>query len=165
MNNSEVRAHLRKGELAVTVLETLGYRFETDPANTNREIWIAPAPVKKHKDLFEEALDPLIDSLRDLMFKEVARREEAVVRPQGPNWHIVKDLAGKHFTIRPENIPRGHDLYRRHVLGHRFKATSIEYVKNIGDYTGYRALFNCQFGLDPQVRTLWLPLSACAFSK
>ena len=39
MNSSDIRAHLRKGEQAVTVLEALGYVYETGLVKPQ---WVAP---------------------------------------------------------------------------------------------------------------------------
>uniref|UniRef100_A0AAU6W3S6 Uncharacterized protein n=1 Tax=Pseudomonas phage Ghuch01 TaxID=3138535 RepID=A0AAU6W3S6_9CAUD len=160
MNNSEVRAHLRKGELAVTVLETLGYRFETDPANSNRTIWVAPEPTpedtvaKAVKDLIETQTKAGID-----VFKRSLEHDK-----HGPNWHLVKDLKGKTFRIRPENIPLAHPLRGygvNHFRGVNYVATDIRYERS-PHYTGYTVCF--EFKTRPYTpEVVRLPLSCAAF--
>ncbi|QJD54615.1 hypothetical protein PssvBMR1_gp22 [Pseudomonas phage MR1] len=160
MNNSEVRAHLRKGELAVTVLETLGYRFETDPANANRTIWVAPEPTpedtvaKAVKDLIETQTKAGID-----VFKRSLEHDK-----HGPNWHIVKELKGKYFRVRPENIPELHPLRNfgdSHFRARNYKALDITYERS-KRYTGYLVCF--EFNTRPYTpEVVRLPLSCAAF--
>lgn len=151
LDNNEVRAHIRKGEQAVTLLTSLGYVYKT-PTNAPH-VWEAPvSPVDELKD----ALEAIIK----------ARVQEAVkADPRGPNWHLVKDLVEKRFKVRPENIPIGHKLGAydplSHFMGRLFVASKIEYRLD-PSYTGYAVYF--QFNtrvLTPE--TVWLPLSACVF--
>ncbi|UMO76099.1 hypothetical protein PF_00025 [Pseudomonas phage P413] len=162
MNNSEVRAHLRKGELAVTVLETLGYRFETDPANANRTVWVAPEPTPE---------DTVTKAVKDLIKAETAKAYLAGEKygleqgnGQGPNWHLVKDLKGKIFRLRPENIPEMHPLRRfgvSHFHGVNFMAIDITYERS-RHYTGY--LVHFEFKTRPYTpEVVRLPLSCAAF--
>ncbi|WYW04470.1 hypothetical protein Mudajogi_00025 [Pseudomonas phage vB_PpuP-Mudajogi] len=163
MNNSEVRAHLRKGELAVALLETLGYRFETDPANANRTIWIAPPATDE--DTVTSALKKLIKDETAKAYLAGERSGLAKAAPeQGPNWHLVKDMVGRFFRIRPENIPEHHPLREFgaiHYNGVNFKAMSIQYERS-ATYTGYTVAFEFKTRpFTPQV--VRLPLSCAAF--
>lgn len=151
LDNNEVRAHIRKGEQAVTLLTSLGYVYKT-PANAPH-VWEAPvSPVDELKD----ALEAIIK----------ARVQEAVkADPRGPNWHLVEGLVGKDFMVRPENIPEGHTLRIfnpvHHFRGKSFNATKIEYRRD-PNYTGYAVSFN--FNVRPfRQESVWIPLSACAF--
>ncbi|CUR50693.1 hypothetical protein SHL_00003 [Pseudomonas phage shl2] len=161
MNNSEVRAHLRKGETAVALLETLGYRFDTDPANANRKVWIAPAPKPE---------DDLTASIKKLIKDETAKAylagERSVTNSShGPNWHLVRDMVGKNFKVRPENIPEQHPLRNfsagPHFFGKVFRAESIQYERS-ATYTGYTVSFH--FNTRPYTpQVVRLPLSCAAF--
>lgn len=151
LDNNEVRAHIRKGEQAVTLLTSLGYVYKT-PTNAPH-VWEAPvSPVDELKD----ALEALIK----------ARVQEAVkADPRGPNWHLVEGFVGQRFKVRPECIPVGHQLRPydpiRHFQGRLFVNTGIEYRRDQG-YTGYAVYF--KFNTRPHnPETVWLPLSACVF--
>uniref|UniRef100_A0AAU8BVK1 Uncharacterized protein n=1 Tax=Pseudomonas phage PMBT23 TaxID=3137284 RepID=A0AAU8BVK1_9VIRU len=161
MNNSEVRAHLRKGETAVALLETLGYRFDTDPANANRKVWIAPAP--KPEDEITKTVRELIET-REKAAVDVFKKGLEYDK-HGPNWHLVKDMVGRNFKVRCENIPEGHPLrefgYGPHFFGKVFKAIEIKYERS-ATYTGYTVAFH--FNTRPYTpQVVRLPLSCAAF--
>lgn len=151
MNNQDVRQHLRKGELAVAQLETLGFTYEV------RKGWTAPELKPKHLSR-EDAVKALKDLLEGL---EVP----AEVPVNGPNWHLVKDMVGRAFQVRCENIPLTSPLREynpfHHFAGKKFVADSIQYERS-PHYTGYTVSF--QFNLRPHTpSTVRLPLSCAAF--
>ncbi|WYW04371.1 hypothetical protein Kurepalu2_00024 [Pseudomonas phage vB_PpuP-Kurepalu-2] len=167
MNNSEIRKHLRKGELAVALAEALGYTFGADPEHPNREVWIAPV---KPEDVLKDALEKLIEDrvkavVKDETAKAYLAGEKAGLQgAAGPNWHIVKDMVGKLFRVRQENIPVNHPLRNygsNHFMGVNFKAMSIQYERS-PEYTGYTVSF--EFKLRPfNPSVVRLPLSCAAF--
>lgn len=155
MNSSEVRKFIKQGEQATEVLEKLGYTYSTKEGEHPH--WVAPF----------NPLDALRDSLEALIQEGIkAGVKKAIAEdPRGPNWHLVEDLIGKNFAVRPENIPVGHQLrgygHEGHFRGRFFHATKIEYRRD-PSYTGYAVYFN--FALRPyRPETVWIPLSACAF--
>ena len=171
MNNSEIRKHLRKGELAVATLEALGHVFGTDPENSNREIWIAPVdPKDTLKELLEEIIkDGIEKGLKERLKDETAKAYlagEAFAKngPQGPNWHLVKGMVGKQFRVKPENIPLDHPLRSFgsiHFHGVNYIAQSIQYERSEA-YTGYTITF--VMALRPyRPQEVRLPLSCAAF--
>lgn len=151
MNNQDVRQHLRKGELAVAQLETLGFTYEV------RKGWSAPELKPKHLSR-EEAIKALKELMEGLEVPPEAKPTE------GPNWHLVKDMVGKFFRIRPENIPLMHplrDYGSIHFNGVNFKALSIQYERS-ATYTGYTVSFEFPLrAFHPQ--EVRLPLSCAAF--
>lgn len=164
LDNSEVRAHIRKGEQAVTLLTSLGYTYKTQ--SNAPHVWEAPTPT---------AEDTVTKALKDLVRDETAKAficgEKAGVKkaqaedPRGPNWHLVEGLVGKDFAVRPENIPVGHALrsfgFDGHFRGRHFNAIKIEYRRD-PSYSGYAVTF--RFNTRPyRPETVWIPLSACAF--
>lgn len=66
MNNSQVRAHLRKGEQAVNTLEALGYTYDGVR-------WVAP-PAKPEDAL----LAPIIKALADAAAIKETQRDETI---------------------------------------------------------------------------------------
>lgn len=162
MNNSEIRKHLRKGELAVALAESLGYTFGTDPENANREVWNAPPATPEDAAL--KALRELIES------REVAAvnafKESQKTNPNGPNWHLVEGMQGRLFRVRPENIPVGHPLrdYGKIHFERNYRADEIRYVRSPA-YTGYSVGFKFQKFPYALHETVWLPLSCAAFAS
>uniref|UniRef100_A0AAU6VZM4 Uncharacterized protein n=1 Tax=Pseudomonas phage Ghual01 TaxID=3138534 RepID=A0AAU6VZM4_9CAUD len=158
IDNSEVRAHLRMGEQAVTLLKSMGYRYDR-PDNAAHK-WVAPEPTpedtvaKAVKDLIETQTKAGID-----VFKRSLEHDK-----HGPNWHLVKDLKGKIFRIRPENIPLAHPLRSyglNHFRGVNYVATDIRYERS-PHYTGYTVCF--EFKTRPYTpEVVRLPLSCAAF--
>ena len=137
MDNQKVRAHLRKGELAVTLLESLGYRYEQEAGTPT--FWVAPA--KSELELFKEQVQELLTPPE--------KRKSSV-------------LDGASFTVT--SLPSGHFLqayiYRRYV----FTVTSSEWIAEgseksakLSGYTGWVVHFNFEKGFCKQ--GLWLPLS------
>ncbi|QJD54671.1 hypothetical protein PssvBMR2_gp28 [Pseudomonas phage MR2] len=171
MNNSEIRKHLRKGELAVATLEALGHVFGTDPDNSNREIWIAPVdPKDTLKELLEEIIkDGIEKGLKERLKEETAKaylagENHAKTAHIGPNWHLVKDMVGRRFRVKPESIPLNHplrDFGPIHFHGVNYIAQSIQYERS-ETYTGYTISF--EFALRPyHPQVVRLPLSCAAF--
>jgi hypothetical protein len=162
LDNSEVRAHLLKGEQAVTVLTSLGYRYET-PSNAPH-LWVAP---ENPQDALKDALEALIKTGIEQGVKNQmeAMKEAQSSDTKGPNWHLVEGMVGKTFRVRPENIPLTHPLRQYgevHFRGVNYKADEIAYVRT-SVYTGYSIRF--QFRKRPYALTesVWLPLSCAAF--
>lgn len=140
MDNQKVRAHLRKGELAVTLLESLGYSYNESKGHPQREpLWIAPA--KSELEVFKEQLQELLTP---------PEKRKSPVRN------------GASFTVT--SLPSGHFLqayiYRRYV----FTVTSSEWIAEgseksakLSGFTGWVVHFNFEKGFCKQ--GLWLPLS------
>ncbi|MGV8919556.1 MAG: hypothetical protein ACOH2R_17445 [Pseudomonas sp.] len=160
MNSSDIRAHLRKGDQAITILETLGYVYTTEKVS-QRPIWEAPVDPQ---DALKEALQDLIDQ----GVKEgVAKAHEALRKDdsKGPNWHLVEPMVGKLFRVRQENIPVMHplrDYGQAHFLGVNYRADEIQYVRT-PKYTGYSVGFKFRKRPFSTFETVWLPLSCAAF--
>lgn len=163
MNHSEIRKHLKKGELAVETLSKLGWLYVEN--EREHPHWVAPA---NPQDALKEALQALIDmgiaeGVKKALPDALKKAQES--DPRGPNWHLVEGLVKKDFAIRPENIPVGHQLrgygFEGHFRGRHFTPVSIEYRRD-PSYTGYAVSFN--FATRPyRPETVWVPLSACAF--
>lgn len=165
MTNSEVRAHLRKGELAVALAEALGYTFEKDPKNPNREVWIAP-PVKAEDALLEN-LREHIEAKSQELGETLARQriaEEKAKDEQGPNWFLVEPNIGKNFRVLIEKIPSWHPIanFAFQLSGAYYKAENIKYVRGT-KYPGYIVEFTYQRGAFGIYSKGSLPLSCAAF--
>lgn len=159
LDNSEVRAHLRMGEQAVTLLKSLGYRYE-QPSNAAHQ-WVAPEP--KPEDEIAKTVRELIET-REKAAVDVFKKGLEYDK-HGPNWHLVKDMVGRNFKVRCENIPEGHPLrefgYGTHFFGKVFKAIEIKYERS-ATYTGYTVAFH--FNTRPYTpQVVRLPLSCAAF--
>ena len=135
MDNQKVRAHLRKGELAVTLLESLGYRYEQEVGTPT--FWVAPA--KSELELFKEQV------------------QELLTPPQERSNPVAN---GALFTVT--SLPSGHHLnaymYRRMT----FKVVSSEWILEGSDkstrlngFTGWVV----HFEMPHSRKGLWLPLS------
>jgi hypothetical protein len=162
LDNSEVRAHLRKGEQAVTLLTSLGYRYET-PSNAPH-LWVAP---ENPQDALKDALEALIKTgiEQGVENQMDALRKTQATDTKGPNWNLVEGMVGKLFRVRQENIPESHPLRNygmNHFAGVNFLAQSIQYERHT-EYTGYTVSFGFRlrpYGILKEVR---LPLSCAAF--
>lgn len=137
MDNQKVRAHLRKGELAVTLLESLGYSYV---GNDHPPRWEAPA--KSELELFKEQLTELLT-------------------PPDKRKSPVRD--GASFTVT--SLPPGHFLnaymYRRFV----FLVGSSEWIEagteqsaKLKGFSGWAVHFEMRVTNDRK-QGLWLPLS------
>jgi hypothetical protein len=164
MNNTEVRKHLRKGELATALAEALGYTFGTDPENSNRDIWIAPPA--KPEDSVAKAVKDLIEAQTKAQVDAFKKAQVDPFRdPRGPNWHTLEPMIGKLFRVRQDNIPEKHPLHGfgdAHFAGVNYRAQSIQYERS-PEYTGYTVSFSFRlrpYGIPSLVR---LPLSCAAF--
>lgn len=134
MDNQKVRAHLRKGELAVTLLESLGYRYEQGAGTPT--FWVAPA--KSELDVFKE-------QLTELMTPPEKRKSP------------VRDGA----TFKVTSLPAGHYLqaymYRQYVfsvVSSEWIAEGSEKSERLKGFTGWVVHFKM-----PSSKGLWLPLS------
>ena len=162
LDNSEVRAHLRKGEQAVTLLTSLGYRYET-PSNAPH-LWVAP---ENPQDALKDALEELIKTGIEQGVKNrmEALKETQASDPRGPNWHLVEGMVGKNFRVRQENIPLKHplrdygDVHFRNV---NYTAQSIQYERST-EYTGYTVSFAFRLRPYAHLQLVRLPLSCAAF--
>ncbi|WP_152974351.1 hypothetical protein [Pseudomonas asplenii] len=146
MDNQKIRQHLRKGELAVIALETLGYHYE-EPAS-GRPHWVAPVMKDPATVLTEklnyELLQPLIDRCKELM------AETATTCP-------VK--IGTRFTI--STLPGGHFLsaYRSwqtavyKVADFRFVAKGTPESEKLAGWFGWAVYFRSPLATGG----LWLP--------
>lgn len=156
MNSSDVRKFIKKGEQAVDVLESLGYRYVAN--GKEHPHWLAPV----------NPIDPLIEGLKKLVDERVAA-ESSKVREgiaKGPNWDQVCHLQGKTFLVMLGRVPTANKLreyHPSHFSGKEFTCAEVRYVRS-PEYTGYAVLF--EFDTKPfSSEIVWLPLSACAFSK
>ena len=140
MDNQKVRAHLRKGELAVKLLESLGYSYDDSEVHPQREPrWIAPA--KSELEVFKEQLQELLT-------------------PPKKRTSPVRD--GASFTVT--SLPAGHFLnayiYRKYV----FTVASSEWIApgsaqsvKLKGFSGWAVHFEMRGTGHKQ--GLWLPLS------
>lgn len=159
MNHSDIRKHLKKGELAVEMLEKMGAMFVDN--QKEHPHWVAPI---KPIDGLKEQLEALIKAGIEQGIE--AHKEALKKDPRGPNWHLVEQMVGRNFKVRMENIPIGHSLSTfgySHFSGRVFRAESIEYRRD-PSYTGYAVNFT--FATRPyRPETVWLPLSCAAFQN
>lgn len=137
MDNQKVRAHLRKGELAVAMLESLGYRYEEKAYAVPK--WVAPA--KSELELFKDQLKELLT-------------------PPAERCSPVRD--GASFTVT--SLPAGHFLQAYIYRSYVFTVTSSEWIaegsaqsQKLKGFTGWAVHFNFEQGFRKQ--GLWLPLS------
>lgn len=151
MDYSDIRKHLKKGELATEALEKLGFVYSTKEGEHPH--WVAPV---KPIDGLAEQIQALIDA---------AVKKAQAEDPRGPNWHLVAGYVGKDFMVRAENLPVWHHMREYatgpHFRGKHYHAIKIEYRRD-PSYTGYAVYFN--FATRPyRPEIVWIPLSACAF--
>lgn len=133
ITNSDVRAHLRKGELAVRILEDLGYTYGDGR-------WAEPV------DVFQ----PIKDAMLKLAAEMVAENHAA--QPAGDASELK---AGERFKIL--SLPAGHVLLGKpEIRSRRFKARVVE--DGNGAYTG-RVV---RFGPTHHNTGFWLPLTCVA---
>ena len=138
MDNQKVRAHLRKGELAVTLLESLGYTYTESKGHPQREpLWSAPA--KSELELFKEQLQELLTP---------PEKRKSPVRN------------GAVFTVT--SLPSGHHLnaymYNRmafRVLSSEWIVDGSEKSTRLKGFTGWVV----HFEMPHSRKGLWLPLS------
>lgn len=163
LDNSEVRAHLRMGEQAVTLLTSLGYHY-AQPSNAVHQ-WVAPA---NPQDVLKDALEALIKTGIEQGVKnqmDALKKGSAFDPKLGPNWHLVEPMVGKLFRVRPENIPESNEmrLYGTiHFSGVNYRAQEIDYQTS-KEYTGYRVRFLFRKRPFSTLESVWLPLSCAAF--
>ncbi|WP_443700076.1 hypothetical protein [Pseudomonas sp.] len=140
MDNQKVRAHLRKGEIAVKLLESLGYSYDESKVHLQREPrWVAPA--KSELELFKEQLTKLITP---------PEKRECPVRK------------GDRFGVT--SLPAGHFLNAYMYRHMSFKVASSEWIaegsqksEKLKGFSGWVVHFNNEYDIRKQV--LWLPLS------
>lgn len=133
ITNSDVRAHLRKGELAVRILEDLGYTYGDGR-------WVEPV------DVFQPIKDAMLK-----MAAEMSAEKQAAQ----PTVDATELKAGDRFKIL--SLPAGHVLLAKPEMSRRhFKARVVE--NGNGAYTG-RVV---RFGLTQRNTGFWLPLTCVA---
>jgi len=140
VDNQKVRAHLRKGELAVTLLESLGYSYNESKGHPQREpLWIAPS--KSELELFKEQLQELL-------------------KPPQERKSPIRN--GARFSVT--SLPSGHYLHAYMYRHMSFKAESSEWIvagskqsEKLHGFTGWVVHFT--FSCSQRTRGLWLPLS------
>lgn len=132
--NTAVRAHLRKGELAVEHLEKLGWTFGKNVSN-GPFVWKAP----------EE--DALVKAVVDLI-------ESRLVKPADPFEEPVSDITtGDHFvihTVAPTSHALRCELARNPVRV--FKARLVE-------FSYQRQCVIARFGFGPDNAGFWIPVA------
>ena len=149
MDNRKVRSYLRKGELAVALLDTLGYQF--DEKSYAMPKWVAPEkqdPIKALTEKFEaELLKPMIEKLKGL-----AKAPVNSVCPVniGTRFTITK-LPAAHF-LNGYAMPRDHVYEVEEVA--RIKA-GTERSERL-NLVGLAISFDVKMGFSE--RRLWLPL-------
>lgn len=140
MDNQKVRAHLRKGELAVKLLESLGYSYDDSKVHLQREPrWIAPA--KTELELFKAQLQELLTP---------------------PEKRVSPVRNGATFTVT--SLPPGHFLnaymYRRYVFSvesSEWIAPGSEKSEKLKGFSGWAVHFEMHG--TGRTQGLWLPLS------
>lgn len=156
MNHSDIRKHLKKGETAVDVLESLGYQYVAN--GKEHPNWVAPV----------NPLNEITKTLEELIASQVSSKVKAAQlgERQGPNWDQVVVLQGKKFSVMLSRIPSDNKLreyHPSHFANKQFTCLEIRYYSSPA-YTGYAVLF--EFNTKPfNSEIVWLPMSACAFSK
>lgn len=143
MNNQDVRKHLRKGELAVAQLESVGWSYD------DAQGWIAPVakpapkgPVTVNRQQLEKWI---LKNLPELFPCEHA------------------DLKGKVFGIKYDLIPSWNKLvqlpaYR--FMGAGFRAIDIREVST-EHYTGTAVEFAIHTSRGNDREIVWVPIEAC----
>lgn len=133
ITNSDVRAHLRKGELAVRILEDLGYTYGDGR-------WVEPV------DVFQ----PIKDAMLKMAAEMVANQQAA-----HPPCDATELKANERFKIL--SLPAGHALLAKPEMSRRhFTARVVE--DGIGRYTGRVVCF----GPGHSNTGFWLPLTCVA---
>lgn len=147
MDNQKVRQHLRKGEQAVTLLESLGYTYQLNSLTPS--VWVAPDKVDALKVLTDKA---------NAEVQKFAERLQELAKASGSECPVN---IGTCFTIK--GLPANHFL-----KGYRLPAKQVFVVEEIkrvkagtpqADHLGYVGLaisFDVNMGMTE--RRLWLPL-------
>lgn len=166
MDNKAIRQHLRQGELAVTLLESLGYTYK-QPLNGKPE-WVAP-PVQERPETIAEKIAKEIQNVIDT---QVTQRTEAAFA-LGPNPDITKSLVGKSFKVDESKIPGWHKGRRYDFGKTQFKVTKVEWRADEKFYAVHFEFARAtekfyQFGMGKvhqgvEKVAMWLPLGACRF--
>jgi hypothetical protein len=161
MNHSDIRKHLKKGELAVEMLEKMGATFVEN--QKEHPHWVIPVkPIDGLKEQLEALIKAGIEQGVEAHMETLKASQKD--DPRGPNWHLVEPMVGRNFEVRQENIPRFSKLANyggSHFRGRLFSAEEIKYMR-LKEYTGYAIFF--EFAVHPyRKETVWLPLSCAAF--
>lgn len=132
--NTAVRAHLRKGELAVEHLEKLGWTFGKNVSN-GPFVWKAPKE------------DALVKAVVDLI-------ESRLVKPADPFEEPVSDIqTGDHFVIN--SLPKGqHNALRCELARNPLRIFTAREVDN-----HYLYGMIARFGFSAGNRGFWIPVA------
>lgn len=143
MNSSEIRKHLKKGELAVALLESLGYVYEDKPPRWSGE------------DTAKGRYDALLSDIS----KHLPKPEPVKVEvPVDPDIRV-----GDRFVINA--LPKGHHLHGVYRwAGQVFTVDNVQWIaagvpasQKLEGFHGFAVNFRYFDGFK-QVG-LWLPLS------
>lgn len=134
MTNSDIRAHLRKGELAVELLEKMGYTYGPN---------VFKGPGVWQKPVEDQILAPVIAAFQKMVAEEVSKRAPEPVSEQ------VK--TGDRFVIN--YLPPGHRL-------HQFDS---EWKSRVFTARAVERRFGCttivaRFGLNCVNHGYWIPV-------
>ncbi|NBF03775.1 hypothetical protein GV819_15890 [Pseudomonas sp. Fl5BN2] len=153
MNSSEIRKHLKKGELAVALLESLGYVYE-DSAPSKPPRWSGEDTVKgRYDDLLSE------------IAKHLPKPEPVKVEvPVDPDIRV-----GDRFVIN--TLPKGHHLRSAWPpFGCLFTVDNVQWIaagtpasQKLDGFHGFAVNFRYFNGLKPV--GLWLPLSCIRITE
>lgn len=145
MDNQKVRQYLRKGELAVTLLESLGYRYAEPTGHPKREPhWVEPETFVSMEDARKE-MQAVLDRFR---------------KPEAPKCPVN---VGDTFTVT--DLPSGHFLHgygsalksKYKAIETRLIAEGTEASRNLKGFTGWTVSFDVELVFNK--RRLWLPVS------
>lgn len=155
MNSSEIRKHLKKGELAVALLESLGYVYEDS------------TPSKLPRWSGEDTAKGRYDALLSDISKHLPKPEPVKVEvPVDPDIRV-----GDRFVIN--TLPKGHHLQLAGVhwrRGHGFAVDNVQWIaagspasQKLDGFHGFAVNFRYFDGFR-QVG-LWLPLSCIRITE
>lgn len=133
MTNSDIRAHLRKGELAVELLEKLGYTFAPNVPK-GPSVWQDPVE--------DQVLAPVIAAFQKMVAEEVAKQKPSPKQVETGDRFVINYLPANH-RLRLEC----HDWKNR-----VFTARVVEYGHTAGEVVA-------RFGINHMNRGYWIRLS------
>jgi hypothetical protein len=160
LDNQEVRQHLRMGEQAVTLLTSMGYRYERPKDGPH--VWVAPEEKKVDpKEVLAKFLRDQAEVLSPTPKFATTFNPSAIFRTSG----APPIPAGRRFTVEPHRIPKWHSLFVFNA--NHFRGVNFEVIRCFQPATEH---FPIGWAVEFRMRTtpfewenVWLPLSACAF--
>lgn len=159
--NQEIRKELRKGELAVKLLESLGYSYTEGPRHPRRAPqWTAPVPKEEVK------VDPKV-ALAKFLREQAEALSPTPVEPANTveQFGLPPIARGRDFTVDFRRIPAWHKLksyHPSHFAGRKFSVGEVYKPQTASYPTGWAVEFTFETMLTAE--RVWLPLSACNFS-